>query len=180
MKKIYSLLLVSIFIIAFTTTTAAQTVNKTGLVYSSYFEDPQKGIVKYSSAITQLNNEFLSAQKELETLQAKIGSITKEAQNLPDGAARKAKADQLANLQTDYKRKEEDARTRYNKRRNVVLGPIMQDIGKSLQDFAKANGYALVLDGDKLEESGMILAMDPAANVTEAFVKYYNGLPGNK
>jgi Skp family chaperone for outer membrane proteins len=59
-----------------------------------------------------------------------------------------------------------------------VLGPILQEIGKAMQDFANQKGYDLILDLSKLDGAAMILAYNPAkADVTKDFITFFNARP---
>ena len=53
--------------------------------------------------------------------------------------------------------------------------PINQDIVKALNEYAKQKGYALILDGAKLEQAGILLGFDDKFDVTKDFIVFYNG-----
>jgi hypothetical protein len=58
------------------------------------------------------------------------------------------------------------------------MGPILQEIHKALNDYAKAKGYALILDSAKLGNAGVILAFDEAkVDYTKDFIAYFNARP---
>ena len=58
------------------------------------------------------------------------------------------------------------------------MGPIRQEIGKALQDYAKQKGIALILDAAKLDGAGLILAFDPErVDVTRDFITFFNARP---
>jgi Skp family chaperone for outer membrane proteins len=80
-------------------------------------------------------------------------------------------------LETTIKRKQEDAKARYEKRYQEVVGPVFNDIVKALNDFAKQKGYAVILDGAKLEEAQILLGFDDKYDVTKDFVTFYNTRP---
>ena len=90
-----------------------------------------------------------------------------------------AKQDEGQTLQRtgEFKQKELDAAV--EKRKNEVLGPITADILKAVQDFAKAKGYAVILDIAPLDQAHAILVLDPTAEVTKEFITFYNARPGN-
>ena len=73
----------------------------------------------------------------------------------------------------DFKKKEAEATAQ--RRSEVVLGPIMQDIGRALQTYATSKGYTVVFDFDKIGQG--ILAFDPKADITAEFIAYYNTRP---
>ena len=54
------------------------------------------------------------------------------------------------------------------------MGPISADIGKAVQEFAKKNGYWMIMDATKLDG---ILSIDDNADVTKPFITFYNARP---
>jgi hypothetical protein len=48
---------------------------------------------------------------------------------------------------------------------------------KAMQSFAKEKGYAVILDGTKLEEAGILMAFDEKHDVTKEFIAFYNARP---
>jgi hypothetical protein len=49
-----------------------------------------------------------------------------------------AKVTEFQDLETNIKRKQEDAKAKYERRYAQVVGPIYTDIIKAMNDFAKA------------------------------------------
>jgi len=92
-------------------------------------------------------------------------------------AGLQAKIDEFQALETSIKRKQEDAKARYEKRQQAVVGPIYADILKAMSDFARQKGFAIILDGPKLEESGLLMGFDDKYDVTKDFVAFYNARP---
>src|ERR1044072_7941716 len=86
--------------------------SKMAMIYSDMFLDPKTGIARFNSLLNTLNREFQPRQAELQGLQTKITTLTKEiddTQNVADPNALRQKREQLAQMQTDFKRKGEDA-----------------------------------------------------------------------
>ncbi len=191
MKRV-SLVAVTLLFAAFLAVSAhAQTPttgDKIGLIAWGAFEDPTKGIKKYVAAINSLETEFKPVNDELKTLAAKYEALGKEIQGLrelkesgkpvpvSDSEIQK-KIDNLGQLERDIKKKQEDAKAAYQSRFNVVVGPIQDDIIKALSDYATAKGYAVILDGARLQETQILLGFNQKANVTEDFILYYNSRP---
>jgi outer membrane protein len=148
--------------------------------------DAKDGITKYSNAMTALENEFKPAQTEIQGLATRYQTLLTEIDNArktnpavpikPE--AIQAKVDEAQGLEIQIKRKQEDGKTKFEKRQQQIMGPILQDIGKAMDDFAKQKGYALILDAAKLEGAGLILAVDlPKVDVTKDFITFYNARP---
>ncbi len=169
---------------------AAQTNYKIVVINTSVF-DSKDGIVKYVTAMNTLEKEFEPTETEIKTMATKYQALGKELEALQktaaasaggtvpfDQKAAQAKVDEYQNMELAIKRKQEDAKARFERRQPQIMGPILQDIGKAMQDFAKQKGYALILDASKLEQANLILAYDETkADVTKEFISFYNTRP---
>lgn len=158
-------------------TSAPQTVavpdSKMAMIYSDAFLDPKTGIARFNSLLGTLNREFQPREAELTGLQTRINTLTKEiddTQAVADPNTIRQKRDQLAQLNTDYKRKGEDAQAAYNKRRQEIFTPLQQDIGKALEAFAKARGITVIVDGSQVP---VVYAAD-SIDITKAFITDFN------
>lgn len=143
------------------------------VLYSDMFLDPKTGIAKYNSLLNTLNREFQPRQTELQGLQTRIQNLTKEIEDTQAVAAPEAirqKRDQLAQLNTDFKRKGEDAEAAYTRRRQEIFMPLQQDIGKALETFARARGITVIVDGSQVP---MIYAAENI-DITRAFINEFN------
>ena len=155
------------------TSTVAVPDSKMAMIYSDAFLDPKNGIARFNSLLGTLNREFQPRQAELQALQTKIDTLTKEiesTQTVADPAALRTKRDQLAQMTTEYKRKGEDAEAAYNKRRQEIFLPLQQDIGKALEAFAKARGITVIVDGSQVP---VVYAAD-SIDITRAFITDFN------
>lgn len=153
--------------------TVAVPDSKIAMIYSDAFLDPKTGIARFNSLLTTLNREFQPRQTELQNLQTKIGTLTKEindTQSVADPNTIRTKQDQLAQLNTELKRKGEDAEAAYNKRRQDIFGPLQQDIGKALEAFAKARGITVIVDGSQVP----VVYAAESIDITRAFINEFN------
>ena len=147
--------------------------SKMAMIYSDAFLDPKTGIARFNSLLGTLNREFQPRQTELQALETKINTLTKEiddTQNVADPNALRLKRDQLAQMNTDLKRKTEDAQAAYAKRRQDIFLPLQQDIGKALEVFAKARGITVIVDGSQVP---VVYAAD-SIDITRAFINDLN------
>ena len=156
---------------------APQTVavpdSKMAMIYSDMFLDPKAGIARYNSLLTTLNREFEPRRNELQALQTRIQTLTKEiddTQNVADPNAIRVKRDQLGQLNTDFKRKGEDAEAAYAKRRQEIFLPLQTDIGKALEAFAKARGITVIVDGSQVP----VVYAAESIDITRAFITDFN------
>ena len=154
-------------------TSVAVPDSKMAMIYSDAFLDPKTGIARFNSLLSTLNREFQPRQGELQALQTKINNLTKEisdTQNVADPTALRQKREQLDQLNTELKRKGEDAEAAYNKRRQDIFMPLQQDIGKALEVFAKARGITVIVDGSQVP---VVYAAD-SIDITRAFINDFN------
>jgi Skp family chaperone for outer membrane proteins len=156
-------------------TTAAVPVpdSKMAMLYSDAFLDPKTGIARFNSLLGTLNREFQPREAELQALQTRINTLGKEiddTQNVADPNAIRQKRDQLAQMQTEIKRKSEDAQASYTKRRQEIFLPLQQDIQKALEVFAKARGITVIVDGSQVP---FVYAADNI-DITRAFIAEFN------
>jgi Skp family chaperone for outer membrane proteins len=156
-----------------TQSTGAVPDSKMALIYSEAFLDPKTGIARFATLLGTLNREFQPRQTELNGLQTRITTLTKEisdTQAVADPKTIQAKSDQLDQLKKDYQRKGEDAEAAYNRRRTEILSPLQDDIGKALELFAKARGITVIVDGSQVP---MVYAAD-SIDITRAFITDFN------
>lgn len=163
---------------ATSTATASVPDTKIAFIDTSAFDDEKEGIVRYVNAMKTLEREFKPRQDELQTMQTRIKQIADDISKLNSGNAVvdpksiQLKQDEGERLQRDLKYKQEQAQADYQKRLGEVVGPISQDIGKALDQFAQAHGITMILDISKLAPA--ILTINPNMDVTKAFVTEYN------
>ena len=147
--------------------------SKMAMIYSDAFLDPKNGIARFNTLLTTLNREFEPRRTELQGLQTRINTLAKEiddTQNVAAPDSIRQKRDQLAQLNTEFKRKGEDAEAAYTKRRQEIFTPLQQDIGKALEAFAKARGITVIVDGSQVP---VVYAADNI-DITRAFIAEFN------
>lgn len=166
----------------------AQTAAAKVVVINPAAFDGKDGITKYANAINAFEAEMKPLQTEIDGLANRYQNLGKEIQTIQANAAKspavpidqkaaQAKVEEYQNLELTIKRKQEDGNRRAEASRDRIMGPILEEIGKAMDDFAKAKGYALILDASKLGQA--ILAWDPAkVDVTKEFITYFNGRGG--
>lgn len=172
---------------AFAQAAATTPTGKIGLINTFAFGDEKAGITKYRNALGSVDAEFKPANDKLRTMLTKYQALQKEIETFRQQATNpavpvnaqtvQAKADEYQGLERDIKREQEDAKAKYERRYQTVVGPVYSDILKALNDFAKQKGYAVILDGAKLEESGILMGFDEKYNITTEFIQFYNTRP---
>ena len=166
-----------------TTTTAATPaaqlpVSKMAVIYSDMFLDPKTGIVKFNAILNKLNGEFQKTKDDLTQQQQRAQALETEIQKLQvapagtpiDQRSLQAKIDQLEQLKKEIQRKGEDAQAAYNRRRQELFGPLQDEIGKALADFAKARGINAIIDVSQVP----LLYAAESIDITRAFINDFN------
>ena len=160
---------------------------KLAVVNTQAFDADKGGITKYVNAMNSLAAEFKTTQTELQTMGTKLQTLQNEIKTIQEGiqknpgvpiaANANAKVEEYDKLAREFKFKQEDAKARFERREQVVMAPVRQDIGNALQEFAKKNGYMMILDASKLDGAGLLLAFDERFDATKEFITFYNARP---
>ena len=148
-----------------------------GLVDTTQFGDEKAGIARYVNALKSVQAAFQVRVNELNALQTQMKTISDEITKLsanPAASAEmiKAKQDDGGRLQRDWKYKKDQFDVDYEKRLTEVVAPISVDIGKGLDQYAAQHGLTLILDISKLLPA--LLTVNPAMDITQAFIADYN------
>ena len=150
--------------------------------------DSKEGITKYVNALTALETEMRPLTVEIEGMVTRYNALGADIKKIQDQmakgggvpidqAAAQKKVEDYKALEIAIKRKQEDGKQRMESRQPAILNPVLQDIAKAMDEFAKQKGYALILDISK-DNTGLILAVDAAKlDVTKEFITYYNARP---
>ena len=153
--------------------TVAVPESKMAVIYSDLFLDPKTGIAKFTSIQNTLTREFQPRETELVNLQTRVNTLTKEindTQAVADPNTIRQKRDQLEQATIELKRKGEDARAAFDKRRQEIFLPLQQDIAKALEAFAKARGITVIVDGSSVPFAYAADSID----ITRAFINDFN------
>lgn len=153
-----------------------------GIVDVGQFEDEKSGITKLLNANRALTLEFQPAQNELNLLQTRLQNLQKEVQTLREAQEKgnppvdpktvKAKEDEFGKLYAEYQQKGEALQQRSQQRATQVIGPIEQEIGVALGDFAKQRGFSMLVRRDNVLVLG-----DDKLDVTKDFITFFNARP---
>jgi len=153
--------------------TVAVPDSKMALIFSNEFLDAKTGIARFHSLNAILTREFQPRQAELQGMQTRINTLSKEiddTRNVADPNAIRQKSDQLAQMNLDLKRKTEDAEGAYRKRQEELFTPLRNDIEKAIEAFAKARGITVIMDGSQMP----MLYASNSLDITRAFINDFN------
>ncbi|HZI61281.1 MAG TPA: OmpH family outer membrane protein [Pyrinomonadaceae bacterium] len=153
--------------------TVAVPESKMAVIYSDAFLDGKTGIAKFTTLSNTLKREFQPRETDLQNLQTRIATLTKEindTQAVADPNTIRQKRDQLEQANIEYKRKGEDAQAAFEKRRQEIFLPLQQDIAKALEAFAKSRGITVIVDGSSVPFAYAADSID----ITRAFINDFN------
>ena len=61
------------------------------------------------------------------------------------------------------------------------MGPIFDQVGKALDEYAKQKGYSVIIDISNLGAENLpgnpILLLEPTVNITKDFITFFNSRP---
>jgi len=188
MKRISTIAVSFVFAAVFAASAFAQTAQpgtgKIGWLDTGMFADEKEGVTKFLNALKALDNEMKPRVTELQALQTKLQTISEDIKKMTanpavpvNEAAVRAKQEEGQRLQREFEFKKKEYDAAIEARSPQVIGPVSADLNKAIQEFAKKNNYAVVLDIDKLGQAGVILALDASANITKEFITFYNARP---
>ncbi|MGQ0540511.1 MAG: OmpH family outer membrane protein [Blastocatellia bacterium] len=151
--------------------------------------DGKDGITRYLNAMNALETEFKPVETKIQGMVTRFNTLGVEIKKLQDQVntpggvpidqrAAETKVEEYTTLEKSIKREQEDAKAKFERRQQQVMGPLLQEIGKAMQDYANQKGYDIILDAAKLDNAGLILAFNPAKlDVTKDFIIFFNARP---
>jgi Skp family chaperone for outer membrane proteins len=151
--------------------------SKIALVDTTAFGDEKAGIRRYVNAVNTVQRAFDGKNAELRNLQSQIKAVADDINKLTGNSvvspeSIRAKQEEGERLQRELKYKKEQADADFGKRYTEVVGPVSNDIGNALIQYASQNGLTMILDISKLIPA--VLTVNPAMDVTQAFIADYN------
>ena len=151
--------------------------SRIALIDTTMFVDEKKGVFRYIDAVKSIQPQFAGANQELVNLQTRINAIVEDIRKIratpqPDARAIQAKQEEGTRLQQDWNMKKQRFDEDYSKKYQDATGPISEQIGKAMDQFARERGITMTLDFSKLLPA--LLTALPAVDVTDAFIADFN------
>lgn len=162
-----------------------QPLTKMGFIDTGAFASEKDGIKSYVAALTRMETQLKPQTQELQALQTKLVNLQNEIRKLQEAPATpgqppvdiRAKQEEGARLQREFEFKNKEYEAQVQKLRVEILGPLDQQIGQALDDYAKQKGYVAIFDIAPLAEAGVVVALHPDGNVTADFITFFNARP---
>ncbi len=150
---------------------------KVAWINSGLFVDEQNGIKALVRTGKELELEFSNQQGDLSLLNEKLRTIVAELGKLQAGGAANADAIQKKQaeglkLQQELQARQQEFQTAVSQAQQEKQGPIVADLDKAMNAFAKEREIGLILDVAKLN-NGVVVAQ-PEIDVTADFIAYFN------
>ncbi len=144
---------------------------------SRAFFAEETGIKRLVRSVKELELEFSGTESELSLLNEKLRTLVGELQKLQAGGEANAKAiedkqTEGMQLQQELQAKQQQAQQAVAQAQQAKQGPIMDDIRKAIEAFAKERDIGVLLDAARLGEA--LLYTKAEADVTTDFISYFN------
>ncbi|MDT7543289.1 MAG: outer membrane protein [Acidobacteriota bacterium] len=146
---------------------------KVAVIDTSAFADEQTGIRRIVEALRRIEGEFTPRSNELQQMRARYDQLVKEindTKTVADQPALQRKADEAEQLKRDIERKSEDAKAAYEKRLHEVVGPVQDEVFKSLDAYAKEYGISIIIDASQVP----LIYGAQSVDITQHFINIYN------
>lgn len=136
----------------------------------------REGINELRALYVKLEAEFAPRRTELESMKTSVDEKTNVLQTnktLTVQQSRKLQ-DDIEGLRKEGTRKLEDYQNDVAKREDAVTGDTYKKVNDFLLKYVADKSITIVWNTGKIFESGVILYIDPKADITDDFVKEYN------
>ncbi len=125
----------------------------------------------------QLQTRFDPKQTELKNLNDEVDRLRNQLQTQGDKLNDQARADLVKNIEAKQKtlqRNAEDFQAEAQREQNELFGRLAPKFLKTLETYAKNNGFAMILKYDPEDQGSPLLWWVPNADVTREVVDAYN------
>lgn len=116
---------------------------------------------------TQLQNQLKTKSQEIET---KYKAYTALPANTPD-AIKKDKESELAYLQENIQKFQQDSQISMQKKQNDLVNPVFIKVGKAIEEVALENGFSYIINPQMIGGSDVLLFTDERYNISNLVLK---------
>lgn len=149
--------------------------NQIAVIFPDAFEDDKTGIIDLIEVNQSLRTEIKPQADELNELSERILLLQQKIEDVIPickltGCSSLGKMlDEHKELTSEFKLKQKEAFSKYEKRKKEETIVINQKIFEALEQFRKNGKYKLILDGSKLD-----MNCYNCIDITQEFIKFYN------
>jgi outer membrane protein len=171
MKRIFSFVFAGV--LAALAAAPAQAQLKIGYVNSQRIlaETPA-----FADVRATLEREFTPMRAEIDSLEARLGRADQEYQaqaGTLTEAARQQRQQTLQQQLQAYQQRGQQIQQQLQTREQELVAPVMQRIRGILEEVRRAGNYSFIID----PPDGMVVAVDPAVDVTNDVIRRLGGTP---
>ncbi len=146
-------------------------VQKIGYAESDYILSQLPEAKKIESELkthgSQLENQM---KAKYEDYQAKLKAFQGLPVTTPD-AIKTDKERELAALQENMQKFQQDAQSSYQKKQTDLMDPIYKKIGKAIEEVARENGYTFIINPQLANGGDILLFNDEKYNISDLVLK---------
>ncbi len=152
-------------------------VSRLAWLDSRAFFQEETGIKRLVRTVKELELQFSGTESELNLLREKLRTLVGELQKLQAGgeanaAAIQEKQTEGLKLQQELQAKQQQAQQAFGQAQQAKQGPVMIEIGKAIEAYAKERDLGMLVDAAKLGEA--ILYTKGDLDVTDDFIAVFN------
>jgi len=152
-------------------TANAQTTQKIGYAESDYILSQLPEFKKIESELkthgAQLENQM---KAKYDDYQSKLKAYQGMPATTPD-AIKADKERELAALQENMQKFQQDAQSSFQKKQTDLMDPIYKKIGKAIEEVAKENGFAFIINPQVANGGDILLYSDDKFNISDMVLK---------
>ncbi|HCW06957.1 MAG TPA: outer membrane chaperone Skp [Cytophagales bacterium] len=164
-------LLVALFCGLIFTANAQDHTQKIGYAESDYILSQLPEFKKIESELKTHGDQL---KNQIDAKYADYQSKLKAYQNMPATTPDPIKADkerELASLQENIQKFQQDAQSSYQKKTADLMDPIYKKIGKAIEDVAKENGFTFIINPNIANGGDILLFSDEKYNISDLVLK---------
>ncbi|HEY1897958.1 MAG TPA: OmpH family outer membrane protein [Terracidiphilus sp.] len=141
------------------------------------FQDVVTGTNEFQRNFADLQKKYDPKRQELKALGDEIDTLTKQldSQGASLGDAERAnRAKVIDDKKKRAQRMADDAQNDFQQEMQQLFNATASKVGDVLIDYAKQQGYTLVLDGGEQQQGPFVLYTIPSTDISKAIVDAYN------
>jgi outer membrane protein len=146
-------------------------VQKIGYAESDYILSQLPEFKKIESELkthgAQLENQMKAKYDDYQT---KLKAYQGMPATTPD-AIKSDKERELAALQENMQKFQQDAQSSYQKKQTDLMDPIYKKIGKAIEEVAKENGFTFIINPQLANGGDILLYSDEKFNISDLVLK---------
>ncbi len=171
MRTLLAALLCGLIITANAQTSGDHPAQKIGYAESDYILSQLPEFKKIESELkthgSQLENQM---KAKYDDYQAKSKAFQGMPATTPD-AIKTDKERELAALQENIQKFQQDAQSSYQKKQAELMDPIYKKIGKAIEEVAKENGFTFIINPQIPNGGDILLFSDEKFNISDLVLK---------